>query len=552
MFKNFLLVIIVVLFIRCDSKKSYSKINLPQKINLFQKKSPLPEEEEKNWHLKDIMIDTLAGISLNRAYDILLIDKQPQKVIVAIIDMPIDINHIRIKKNIWANKNEVVNNSIDDDRNGYIDDENGWNFITNDEGETNYFVNYEYTRILRKYKSKFLNKTEKNNTPSDSILFSIYKKAKNKYKERTLFAKEELAYINNVAKWKKEADNIIRSYIPIDNYGLMELDSLAKLYPNTKNLQEAILQKSNFINWGFTDEHISDYKLKAKERIDKLLNIDFNERIILKDEKPYDLEYKNYGNSKFNVNNILLDHGTKMAGIILNIAKQNEFELMPLAISSYGDEHDKDIALAIRYAVDNGAKVINMSFSKEFSLYPNLVLDAINYANEKDVLIINGSGNDGENIDSKLNNRYPNDHHYPNMKEVSKNFLRVASSGLYTDKKLMSDFSNYGNNEVDLFAPGEYIYTTFPKDQYDFVYGGTSASCAITSGVAALLYAYYPNLTASQVKHILMDSGLEYTLDVNTPTKENKNKTTPFNQLSKSGKVLNAYNALLMADSISK
>ena len=193
-----------------------------------------------------------------------------------------------------------------------------------------------------------------------------------------------------------------------------------------------------------------------------------------------------------------------------------------------------------------------MSFSKRFSLQPKLVLDAIEYAASKNVLIVNGAANDGENIDIKFNNRFPNDHDYFNNVEVSDNFLRVGSSGLYLDNSLRSSFSNFGKSEVDVFAPGEYIFTTFTSNNFDLVYGGTSSSTAITSGVAALLYSYYPNLTASQIKHILMDSGIEYTTEVSTPTKEDKSKTTPFNKLSKSGKVLNAYNALIMAESISR
>jgi cell wall-associated protease len=160
MFKNFLLVIIVVLFVRCDSKKSYSKINSPQKINLFQKKSPLSEEEEKNWHHKDIEIDTIPGISLLRAYDSLLINKKGKEVIIAVLDSEIDIEHKDIKNHVWKNEDEIPHNGIDDDKNGYIDDINGWNFLGNNKGENILNANYEYVRIVRKYQNLFKNKKE--------------------------------------------------------------------------------------------------------------------------------------------------------------------------------------------------------------------------------------------------------------------------------------------------------------------------------------------------------------------------------------------------------
>jgi subtilisin family serine protease len=548
--KNFFIILSICSSFLCCNKASHKPIKVGDVIHL--KKNKLQSLKElKNWHFKDVIIDTLVGISLNRAYNTLLFDKEPKKVVVAVIDMPIEINHSGLKNNIWINKNEIANNYLDDDKNGYIDDKNGWNFLTNKKGETNYFVNYEYTRIIKEYSSKFKDKTISEINKKDSISFNIYKRAKLKYAQRFSFAEEEVEYINNISKWKKEAEEIISKFIKNNNYGLKELDSLKKAFPNNKELQEALVQKSNFIQWQFTDSYIKDYKLKAEERVNKLLNLEYDDRQIHIINSKLTKDVK-YGSPNFEVNFELLDHGTKMAGIIANVGKKDELFIMPLAISSYGDEYDKDIALAIRYAVDNGAKVINMSFSKRFSLQPKLVLDAIEYAASKNVLIVNGAANDGENIDIKFNNRFPNDHDYFNNVEVSDNFLRVGSSGLYLDNSLRSSFSNFGKSEVDVFAPGEYIFTTFTSNNFDLVYGGTSSSTAITSGVAALLYSYYPNLTASQIKHILMDSGIEYTTEVSTPTKEDKSKTTPFNKLSKSGKVLNAYNALIMAESISR
>ena len=544
MFKNLykILLLSLLCFVSCNEIK-FKSITSDKTLKIKNKKLQ-SIEDFKNWHFKDIEIDTLLGISLNRAYDSLLINKKGKDVVVAVIDMPIEINHQGLSNYIWKNKNEIIGNNIDDDKNGYIDDINGWNFLSNKSGDTNEFVNYEYTRILKKFQ-------DKKNQYKDSIYFKIYRKAKQKHQERLVYAKEEVEYIYNIFKWKNEAEEIISVYLKKSKHNLKSLDSLKKIHLKDKKLEEAILKKSNFIKYGFSDKYIDDYKLKAEERINKLLNLNYNDRQIQGDN-PELITDINYGSPNFKVNTVLLDHGTKMTGVVVNIAIRDEIKIMPIAISAYGDEHDKDIALAIRYAVDNGAKVINMSFAKEFSLKPKLVLDAIKYAEKNNVLLISGAANENQNIENKDIHWFPNDHSYFNNVEIANNFMKVGSSGVYLNNKLKSSFSNYSKEEVDLFAPGEYIYSTFPKNKFDIIYGGTSSATAITSGVAALLYSYYPNLTASQVKQILMDSGLEYKIEVSTPTKEDKKKMTPFNELSKSGKVLNAYNAFIMADSISR
>ncbi len=544
----FLFFCIGISFYTCQNEKSYSFISSSSIQDTLKNRSKIVL---KNWHFKDIKIDTLPGISLERAYDSLLSNKKTKEVVIAIIDMEIDIDHKGLQSFIWQNNAEIPNNGLDDDKNGYVDDIHGWNFLGNTKGENNRFVNYEYTRILRKYNPLFENRTIEDIKPKDSLLFIIYQRAKKKYEERTKYANEEVEYIEMVSKGKNDAEKVLANYFKNDNYTIKDLDSLKKLYPKNKYLQKMIRRKSNFIKWDYTNEYMKDYQLKTDERIKKLLNLEYNDREIQGDN-PKDISDKGYGNHILNSNISLLQHGTKMAGAIVNIGFKNEIKIMPLAISAYGDEHDKDIALAIRYAVDNGAKVINMSFAKEFSLHPKWVLDAIKYADENNVLIVHAASNENENIDDQNITCFPNDHDYFNTLEVSQNFLNVGASGKILNKNLKSSFSNYGKTEVDVFAPGENIYTTEPNNKYSNHSRGTSLASAITSGVAGLIRSYYPNLTASQVKHILMDSGLEYTFKVKTPTKEDKNKMTPFNQLSKSGKVINAYNALLMAEEVSK
>ncbi len=547
MFKNFLLIIIVVLFIRCNSKKSYSKIKLPQKISLFQKKSPLSEEDKKNWYLKDIITDSISGISLKRAYDSLLHNKKGKEVIIAVLDSEIDINHKDFQNYIWKNQDEIPNNGIDDDKNGYIDDIHGWNFLGNKKGENASFTSYAYTRVLKKYGSIFNGKTIKDFTTKDSLLFLEYSRAKEKYKSRVEYAKEDLDYADMLLGSMANVKKILSLYFLDKKYTLEDLDSLKKVFPKNKKLQDAITIRSNFIKYGFTQNYMNNYKLSAEERTNKLLNLEYNDRKIIGDNSN-DIKDINYGNNLINKNISLFEHGTEVAGSILSIKNKN-IKIMPVCISPFGDEHDKDIALAIRYAVDNGANIINMSFGKEFSLHPKWVFDAFKYAERHNVLIVSSAGNSRYNLNIK-NDYYTNDN-LDNGKEVTDNFLLVGGISNKLNNKFLYSSTNYGNIDVDLFAPADDIYTTLPYNKYKYD-SGTSLASAITSGVAGLLYSYFPDLTASQVKQILMDSGLEYTFKVKTPTKEDKNKMTPFNQLSKSGKVVNAYNALLMAEEVSK
>lgn len=550
MFKKFILLITIILFVKCDDKKNYSKINIsPNEVDKYQKKSTLSEEDKKNWFFKDIIIDSVPGVSLKRAYDSILNNRieEGEEVIIAILDSEVDINHKELKNSIWINKNEIPNNGVDDDDNGYIDDNNGWNFLGNKKGENTNFTNYSYTRVLKKYNSLFKGKKKGNITQKDSLLFLNYKKAEVKYYSRLKYAKEDIEYANMLLSSMDTVKKTLHPYFIDKSYGLKDLDSLKKLFQKNKELQEAILIRSNFMKYGFSQDYMNNYKLKAEERINKLLNLNYKDREITGDNSN-NLKDTHYGNNIVNKNVNLFTHGTEVSGSVLSVKNKN-IKIMPVCISPFGDEHDKDIYLAIKYAVDNGAKVINMSFGKEFSLYPEWVFRAFKYAEKHNVLIVSSCGNSNYNLNNK-NNYYPNDN-LNNGKEISDNFILVGGTSRKLNKKLLYKNTNYGNIDVDVFAPAQYIYTTLPDNKYKFD-SGTSLASAITSGVAGLIYSYYPNLTASQVKHILMDSGLEYTFNVSTPTKKDKNKTTPFNQLSKSGKILNAYNALIMADSISR
>ena len=305
-----------------------------------------------------------------------------------------------------------------------------------------------------------------------------------------------------------------------------------------------------------TLEKLQDQRTQLDSVINKNLNLEYNERISIGDN-PNILE-KGYGNNKIS-NTIegvrtIQDHNTMVSGVIAANRNNNigikgilDVKVMPINISPSGDEHDKDIAMAVRYAVDNGAKIINMSFGKEFSMHKDWVSDAFKYAEEHNVIMVHSAGNESINIDKEPN--YPNDLDYDDISEICNNFIVVGSTTQNIGDKFVSNFSNYGKQNVDLFAPGEDIYTTgagniYKKDS------GTSFSAPMVCGTAALMWTYYPKLTAKEVKQIIMESGTTYDFEVLLPGTDNKK--VPFSELSKSGKVLNVYNAMKLAEKVSK
>tara|TARA_R110000751_G_scaffold937_2_gene3201 strand:- start:9120 stop:10850 length:1731 start_codon:yes stop_codon:yes gene_type:complete len=537
------LVLILIISVSCKTKQTFEPVHSPV---LRTQEREL--DDLKNWHFKDIELDTVPGISLQRAYDSLLTtDRKHHKTIVAVIDNETDINHKDLAHQIWVNKMEIADNQIDDDNNGYVDDMQGWNFLGNAQGDNNKYVNFESTRILRKLTPYFKEKDTLNLSIKDSKLFSYYQKVKKRHEVRLKYFLAKKDNYDRLHDYYFAAVKEIAPYFKNKPYTLEAIDSLKQ--SKSTNIDDFhFLVMTDCLKNNIDDALVLKEKKHATNMVEKLLVIEYNDREIQGDN-PDDITDTIYGNNLMSNNVEFLNHGTKMSGIITGISRNNEVEIMPLAISAFGDEHDKDIALSIRYAVDNGAKVINMSFWKEFSLYEDWVLDAIKYAEKNDVLIISIAGNDGLNLNHNL--KYPNDKLADGI-EVSDNFILAGASNYSLNREFMLGYSNYGTIDVDLFAPGDYIYTTAPLNEYDAESNGTSSAAAITSGVAALIRSYYPDLTASEVKHILMDSGIEYTIPVATPTEEDPEKTTPFNQLSKSGKVLNAYNALLMAERISK
>ena len=553
-YKYLFITLCCCVIVACVSSKAI--LQKPQIVTVsFAKKQPLTEEEKQNWHFKDIYTDSIPGISLDKAYQELLKNKQGDTIIVAVIDTELDIDHEDLKDQVWINKDEIPNNHIDDDKNGYIDDIHGWNFVGSKKEDNILYTSYEYVRIVRKFDSIFRNFNSISEVSNEDYEnFKLYQKAYMKYNEEIENRNSEIARYNRIKTRFRNGKTIAKKYFLKEDYTVEQLDSLQSTISDDKE-KKSISNLAYYEKYGI-DESWCDGRVNFEEfKLNTLLNLDYNDRSSSKDNAD-DINDFPYGNNDIQGTQVI-SHATQIASLIA--AKRNNnfgidgindlVKIMPLSIAAVGNEFDKDIALAIRYAVDNGARIINMSLGKEFSMYPEWVNDAIKYAQEYNVLIITSAGNNGINIDK--NDDFPTD----NMKgvETVENFIKVGNTSKNINSKLIFSNSNYGKNNVDIFAPGSKLPCL---DRWDIITDtGTSLSSAVVSGVASLLLSYYPNLTASEVKEIILQSGTPIDLMVLKPypngEKRDPNKV-PFSSLSKSGKIVNAYNALLLAEEVSK
>ena len=515
-----------------------------------QKKSVLSEEELKTWWQKDIIEDTIPGISLDRAYRELIQNKKGEEVIVAVLDTKIDISHEDIKGQLWINIDEIPNNNIDDDYNGYIDDINGWNFLGNNNGEDILYELVEVARIVQKYQNDFTDMPEEDLTIAQNELFDTYQKALSIYndqKHKALEQKEraDKAYVDFIS-----AKDFMKPYFKGEKMKIKSLDSLKKVEPKLADYVDFFKE---LIEYDITEK---DYDYSRDYYNNELLmyNIDDDERKILRDGNS-NFENNNYGNNILD-GEVPFEHSIGVSGILAATRNNqigidgfsNNIKLMPVIMVCSGDEHDKDVSKAIYYAVDNGADIINMSWGKDFSLYEELVRDALRYAADKNVLLVTGSGNDGRNIDIGQR-RFPTD--FYNDEEFISNFISVGASSHKMDSTFVTSFSNYGKVNVDVFAPGENIYTTKSRNTYK-TSRGTSYSSPIVSGIAALLKSYYPKLTAVELKKIIMDSGTSIDINVIVKKADGSKELVTFTELSKTGKIVNAYNALKMAEEVTR
>lgn len=517
----------------------------------------------KNWQALDPSSDKVLGISLQKAYDYLSSkNKKATPIIVAVLDSGIDTTHEDLKNILWTNTKEIPGNGIDDDKNGYIDDVHGWNFLGGKNGQSVKRAPDERSRIYHKYKAKFLNALVDTNTLSaaDKILYATWKKteAELNFSDEE---KDQLKYVEMLASAFKKHDKVLKQEMNVVSYNR---ETLTKFIPTTIIGKEAKLGLLSLHRLMQLDEtELNTYTIAQIDEYIEGKNVAFSakeklpndERTIIVRDNYYNFSDAFYGNN--DIMGPTPNHGTHVSGIVA--ASRNNgtgidgvadaVKIMMVRVVPDGDEYDKDVALAIRYAVNNGAKIINMSFGKAYSPEKYWVDSAVAYAEQNDVLLVHSAGNENYNLDSIT--VFPN----ANLAAYKKNassFITVGASSdtLITESSIAADFSNYGKQTVDLFAPGVKIYSTLPGGNTYGNQDGTSMAAPIVTGVAALLRTYYPSLTAKQVKTILEKTVFTPAASAPCLLPGNSSIATPFGTLSKTGGIVNAYNAVVLANSM--
>lgn len=502
-----------------------------------------------NWFNLDPDTDKVPGVSTEKAYQTLLKGKKSQTIIVAVIDSGVDIEHEDLDGKIWVNTKEIAGNGKDDDGNGYIDDVNGWNFIGGKDGKHVNEDTYELTRIYAELTKKYKGKTEADVQDKDD--FKYYQKIKAKFEKKFKEANENLSYYKQLQEQFRFSERLLKAYLNLDEEEELTLEAIKEV----KSTDERIAQAQDFairvVGAGYSAEDFKGDIEYFESGVKYGYNPEFSPRDIVGDNYE---DYKQIGYGNNLVEGPDAEHGTHVAGIIA-ANRDNDLgmkgvatnvKIMPIRAVPNGDERDKDVANAIRYAVDNGARIINMSFGKSYSPGKKYVDDAVKYAQSKGVLLVHAAGNDGENLDDAPN--FPNRRFVENQKSAP-NWLEVGASSWKGGEEMPAEFSNYGQNNVDIFAPGVAIHATTPDNNYKSL-NGTSMAAPVASGVAALIMSYYPDLSAEQVKDIIMKSTMDFGKEkVIIPGNEKK---TEFKKLSVTGGVINAYKALKLAAKKSK
>lgn len=518
------------------------------------------DEVPKGWHMLDKASSGYYGISVDKAYDFVKTKKLKGKtVIVAVIDSGIDTTHEDLRNVLWKNTREIPGNGIDDDKNGYVDDIYGWNFLGGRDGRNVEQDSYEAARVYHSLKSKYDGKEIDKSALSPDELFEYEMWARSSKEiagDDSKNSAMELLFMKRAYSNCLKSDSILRKAMGKEKYTGRELGEFTSDNADVKkaknNLYGLMSQNDamDITNQDFLEgfgEFVAGEEKKA-EAASKAPTPYRDE--IVKDNYT-DFNDKFYGNNNVMVSNKSALHGTHVSGIIAASRKNgvgmdgiaDNVRIMTLRAVPDGDEHDKDIALAIRYAVDNGASVINMSFGKSFSPEKKWVDEAVRYAESKGVLMVHAAGNDAKNLDSSYN--------YPTPQMISgprpNNWITVGASGDPKAGGLTANFSNYGKTEVDVFAPGVKIYATVPGGNTYRDLQGTSMASPVVAGLAALILEYFPNLSAAQVKMVIEKSSQKPAVNVNIPGSENETK---MGELCKTGGIINAYEALKLASTI--
>ncbi len=515
----------------------------------------------KGWQYLDSKTDGYNGISLQQTYDFLK-GKKSKTVIVAVIDSGVDTTHEDLKGILWHNPKEIPGNGIDDDHNGYVDDVYGWNFLGNKNGENLTRDIDERTRVYYDFKDRFADKNIDTSTlnPFEKEEYKTWLKAA-RAMQPSSEDEMEVSMIEMAMKVLKRNDEVLQKETGRTEYTPSDLE---KITPETKEGRQAKLAYLTFVKLVNVDEDMKNTTLLTelqseldgkKQTINALKTKPPRYRDSIIKDDYYNINDRFYGNG--DVMGSAPMHGTHVTGIIGAERDNNlgvegvadNVKVMMIRAVPEGDEYDKDVALAIKYAVDNGAKVINMSFGKSYSPEKKWVDEAVHYAEAKDVLIVHAAGNESEDVDTTDN--YPN----PNLIEfntTASNFITVgASSDQHIGNgDLIASFSNYGPKGVNVFAPGTKIYSTLPGGHdYGFLQG-TSMASPVVAGVAALIRSYYPALSAKQVKYAIEKSAMPASDSVKVTVPGSNGSLCSMSNLCSSAGFLNAFAAMKLASTL--
>jgi cell wall-associated protease len=518
------------------------------------------DEVPKGWHMLDKASSGYYGISVDKAYDFLKTKKTKSKqVIVAVIDSGVDTAHEDLRKVLWRNPKEIPGNGIDDDKNGYVDDVYGWNFLGGRDGKNVDKDSYEATRVYHQFKSKYEGKDiNSSSLPKDALFeYEMWDRAEKEVVGDNKSSGMELILLKRAYANCVKSDSTLRAAMGKEKYTgkeLGEFTSDVSEVKKAKNYFYGLLSQNDALETTNIDflEGFEEYVSGEEKKASAATTPPEAYRDDVVKDNYTDFSDKFYGNNNVMVSEKSALHGTHVSGIIGASRKNgvgmdgiaDNVKIMMIRAVPDGDEHDKDIALAIRYAVDNGAQVINMSFGKSFSPEKQWVDDAVKYAESKGVLLVHAAGNDAKNLDSSYN--YPT----PALLNGTRptNWITVGASGDPKAGGLTANFSNYGKNEVDVFAPGVKIYSTVPGGNTYRDLQGTSMASPVVAGLAAMILEYYPNLSAAQVKMVIEKSSQKPATDVKNPG--DPKQMVKLGELSRAGGIINAFEAIKLASTL--
>jgi subtilisin family serine protease len=506
-----------------------------------------PDEAPTDWFHLDGDRRRIPGLATRTAYETVLAGRSARDTVtVAIIDSGVDVDHEDLAASTWTNRDEVPGNDEDDDGNGYVDDRHGWNFIGGPDGENVEQDTYELTRLYVEYRERFGGVDSAAVADSNRAAYRRFKTLRKRFRQKRQQAEKQLKNVQQARDAVQFSEKVLTNHLGVDSLSRTTVDTLTTDDPQLRKARDILLY---FYRQDLAPQDIYDYYDSLQRRVEYNYDPDFNPRPIVGDDYA-DKTERYYGNA--DVEGPDPYHGTHVSGIVAAVRNNDvgidgvahPVRVMSIRAVPNGDERDKDVANAIRYAAENGADVINMSFGKSYSPHKGVVDAAVQYADSMGVLMVHAAGNDGANIDTTEN--------YPTRTYLdgghARHWIEVGASSWKAPPNLVAPFSNYGAESVDVFAPGRAIYSTTPDDQYEES-DGTSMAAPMVSGVAALIMAYFPDLPVGQVRTILLETAT--TFPDAMVTRPGGSEKVPFGELSRTGGIVNAKAALQRAAALS-